>query len=112
MRATYIASDNTATNGIALGAADEDVRIFKLIFGIGVDGKYATIYNISNPVAGATGNIVAKITQPTAAAGKNYFQVVDFGPDGLALQSGGNVVTDASQVTVLWDLADESSARS
>jgi hypothetical protein len=111
MKATYIASDNTATNGTALGAADQDVRIFKLIFGLGADAEYATIYDISNPVTGATGNIVTKITQPTAAAGKDYFQVVDFGPDGLPVQSGGNIVTDASQVTVIWDLADESSAR-
>lgn len=102
LRATYIASDNTATNGTALGVADEDVLVKAIVFGLGADSVYATIYNETNPFTGATTNIAAKVTQPAAAAGKNYDRTVTFG-DGLLLTSGGNVVTNASQVTVIWD---------
>jgi hypothetical protein len=109
MQVTYIASDNTASNGTALDSAGKEVEVFKLIFGAPADGKYATVYTIDNPVTGATTNIAAKVTQPTAAAGKEYTKVVDFTVlqngevRGLRLGEGGNVVTDASQVTVLWD---------
>lgn len=105
-RYTYIASDNTATNGTALGEDNQDVVVYKIVFGTPDDGKYATLYNTYNPVTGATTNIAAKITQPTAAAGKQYVNEVDFGPEGITLGEGGAVVTDASQVTVIWDLAD------
>lgn len=101
-RYTYIASDNTATNGTALGADNQDIVVHQIIFGLGADGKYAQLYDKINPVTGATTGVVFKITQPTAGAGKDYFHVVDFGPDGLHLGEGGNVVTDASQVTVIW----------
>lgn len=104
MRYTYIASDNTGSNGTAIGADNDDVVVFGLIFGTPGDGEYATIYDVSNPVTGATTNIAAKITQPTAAAGKPYQAVVEF-PGGLELGEGGAVVTDASQVTVVWDYA-------
>ena len=105
MQHTYIASDNTSTNGTALSVDDKDIVVFALIFGTPGDAEYAEIHNITNPVAGATGNMAAKITQPTAAAGKDWVRTVDFGPKGLPLSEGGNVVTDASQVTVIWDYA-------
>lgn len=103
MRYTYIASDNTASNGTAIGADNQDVVVYKLIFGTPADAKYAVIYDKYNPVTGATTNIAAYITQPTAAAGKDWVREVDFGK-GLHLGEGGAVVTDASQVTVLWDI--------
>lgn len=108
MFTTYIASDNTATNGVALGAAGQDVRVYKVIFGSPADGKVTTFYNITNPVNGASTNIAAKITQPTAAAGKQYVNSQDFGPYGLPLTDGGNVITDGSQITVVWGIADNS----
>jgi len=103
---TYIASDNTATNGTALGVDNQDVTVYKILFGVPVDAKVATLYDIQNPVNGATTNIAFKHTQPTAAAGKDWDREVDFGPDGIRLGEGGNLITDASQVTVVWDIAD------
>ena len=103
MKYTYIASSNTATNGTALGVDDQDINVYKIIFGLPADGNVATLYDISNPVNAATTNIACKVTQPTAAAGKDWVRMVDFGPEGMRLGEGGNLITDASQVTVLWD---------
>lgn len=109
MRATYIASSNTSTNGTALGAGDEDVRVFKILVGLPTDGSTVTVYTISNPVNGATTNIAYKLTQPTAGAGKDWQRNIDFGSEGLPLSTGGNVVIDGTNnVTVLWELADDS----
>lgn len=105
LKYTYIASDNTATNGTAIGVDNQDVVIKAIVFGLPADTKYATVYNIVNPVTGASTNIAAKITQPTAAAGKDWVRVATFGEEGLRLGEGGNVVTDASQVTVIWEEA-------
>lgn len=104
MKYTYIASDNTGSNGTALGADNEDIVVFGVVFGVPGDGEYATIYDVTNVVTGATTNIAAKITQPTAAAGEDHIRIHEFGP-GLELGEGGNIVTDASQVTVIWDYA-------
>ena len=107
MQYTYIASDNTVASpsyaGTALGATDQDVVVYKILFGLGADGVYAKLYDKHNPILGSTSNLAAFVTQPTAAAGKQYFQVVDFGSQGLQLGEGGNIVTNASQVTVVWD---------
>lgn len=105
MRYTYIASDNTATNGTALGTDNTDVIVYKIIFGTPTDGKYVQLFDKVNPVTGASTSVVAKVTQPTAAAGKDWVREVDFGSKGVRLGEGGNVVTDDSQVTVIWDLA-------
>lgn len=105
MNYTYIASDNTATNGVALGADNQDIFVKQIIFGSPADGKYVIVYDKPNPVAGATTNIAAKITQPTAAAGKDWVRSVEFAGDGLQLGEGGAIVTDASQVTIVWDFA-------
>lgn len=106
MNVTYIASSNTATNGTQLGgSANQDIKVYKIIFGSPADGKYATIFDKINPVTGATTNVVAKITQPTAAAGKDWVRMVDFGETGLPLGNGGNVVTDGTDVSVVWDYA-------
>lgn len=105
MKSTYIPADNTATNGVALGAAGQDVRVYKVIIGLPVDGKYVALFNSAVAVGGATANLAAKITQPTAAAGKDWVRVVDFGPEGLVLDGGNVQINDTMQVTVLWDLA-------
>ena len=106
---TYIASDNTGTNGTALGAAGQDVRVYKVIVGLPVDGKYVAIFNSAVAVGGATTNLAAKITQPTAAAGKDWVREIDFTTgDSQGLQlDGGAVHTNSSQVTVLWEVADQ-----
>jgi hypothetical protein len=108
MQSTYIASSNTATNGTALGAGDNDVTVFRVLVGLPTDTSTLTIYNISNPVNAATTNIAYKLTQPTAAAGKEWQRNIDFGAKGLQLSSGGNVVIDGTNnVTILWELTDE-----
>ena len=105
MQYTYIHSSNAATNGVALGADNQDIRVFKIIFGLPEDGKYVKLFDKINPVTAATTNLAAMITQPTAAAGKDWVREVDFGPDGIRLGEGGNVVTDAAQVTIVWGLS-------
>src|SRR3990167_7277757 len=103
MTATYIASSNVDDNGTALGADNEDVRVFKLLIGLPTDGSKIRLYNQINPVGDATTNIAFQLTQPTAAAGKNWVREVDFGPNGLPLTEGGNIVIDGTNnVTVIW----------
>jgi hypothetical protein len=108
MYATYIAGTNVATNGQALGAdSNRDVVVWQIRIGAPTDGSTLTIYDVTNPVGGSTSNIVYKLTQPTAAAGKDWVRDVVF-PKGLPLRMGGNVVIDATNnVTVLWDYLDE-----
>jgi hypothetical protein len=109
MQVKYIASSNTATNGTALGTATQDVRVYKLLIGLPTDTSTVVFYEISNPIGGATTNIAWKLTQPTAAAGKEWVREVDFGPHGLPLNQGGNVVIDGTNnVSVIWDIADNS----
>lgn len=114
MNFTYIASDNTAGDAAALGAAGQDVRVSKLIFGTLVDGDIVKLYNKAAAFGHTSGigstdpdDIAAQITVPTAGEGKNWDQVLDFGPEGITLD-GGAVHTDATALTVLWELASES----
>ncbi len=104
MNYTYIHADNTATNGTALGVNDQDIVVKKIIFGLPADTKYLKLFDKVNPITAATTNLAAMITQPTAAAGKDWVREVDFG-EGIRLGEGGNVVTDAAQVTVCWEAA-------
>ena len=104
-RYTYIASDNSATNGTALSVDNADVIVYRIIVGNPSDGGYVHLFDKVNPVAGATTSVVVKITQPTAGAGKDWVRDIDFGPDGVKLGEGGNVVTDESDVTVIWGLS-------
>lgn len=116
MNFTYIASDNTASAATALGAAGQDVLVKKVIFGLPADGKGLVIYNKAVAFGHASGigsvdsaNRAAFISQPTAAAGKDWVREVDFtglGNPGLQVD-GGAVHTDASQVTIVWELADQ-----
>lgn len=110
MKTTYIASSNTATNGDALGSGEQDVRLFKLVVGAPVSAGNITIYTISNPVNGATTNVAAKFTLPTFSTTNVNpgAYIFDFGPEGLPLGQGGNVIIDQTmQVTAMWDLADD-----
>lgn len=113
---TYIASDNTAGAATALGAAGQDVLVKKIIFGTPGDGKGLILYNKAVAFGHASGigsvdsaNRAVYITQPTAGAGKNWVREVDFATgdsEGLRLD-GGAVHTDGSQVSVIWELADQ-----
>lgn len=110
MQVTYISASNTATNGTALGSGEQDVRLFKLLVGAPVNAANITVYSISNPVNGASTNIAAKITLPTFSTtniNPGLF-VLDFGPKGLPLSQGGNIVIDQTlQLSAVWGLADD-----
>lgn len=111
MKNTYVPSTNTATNGVALGATEDDVRVFKLLIGAPTSGANIYLYNISNPLGASSANLAAKITLPTFSTTNVNpgLYVVDFGPYGLPLAEGGNVQVDATvQLTVIWELADNS----
>lgn len=116
MRATFVASDNSTGDAQVLGAAGEDVLVKKVVFGTLADAKIVRFYNkrVATGHASGIGSVssdalVAHIAQPTAAAGKDWTRTVDFtseGSGGLQLD-GGSFHTDASNVTVLWEVADQ-----
>lgn len=110
MPATYIPSSNTSTNGVALASADQDIRLMKLIIGAPVANGNVFIYDITNPVNGATTNLVAKFTFPATlpTTGAEVGGLVrDFGPEGLPIGQGGNIIIDQTmQVTAVWELTD------
>lgn len=111
MQTTYIPSSNTATNGVALGGTEDDVRVYKILVGAPVSAGNIFVYNISNPINGSTANIAAKVTLPTFSTTNINpgLYTLDFGPYGLPLPQGGNVTIDQTmQVTVVWGLADNS----
>jgi len=112
MKVTYIPSSNTSTNGVALGNFGEDVRLFQLIIGAPVAAGNISVYSISNPVNGASTNLAAKITLPASLPTTGAItsgNVLDFGPYGLPLAEGGNIIIDQTmQVTAVWELADNS----
>lgn len=111
MLSTFIPSTNTATNGVALGTdTQRDVTVFKILVGTPVNAGNIIIYSITNPVNGATTNIAAKVTLPTFSTTNTNpgLYVLDFGPNGLPLGGGGNVIIDQTMnVTVIWSYLDE-----
>lgn len=83
-----------------------------LLIGAPVAAGNIFLYNITNPINGATTNIGAKITLPAslpttgAVTSGNY---VSFGVNGLPLNDGGNIIIDQTmQVSVIWCIADNS----
>lgn len=108
MRYTYISADNTATNGTALGADNQDVVVYRIVVGAPVNSGNIIVYDKYNPIGGSTSNVAAKISCPASipTSGAVIGTVVDFGEKGLHLGEGGAVTIDQTmQVTVLWDLA-------
>lgn len=116
MKATYVASDNSAGDAQALGAAGQDIVVKKIIFGNPADGKITNIYNkrvapghASGMGSVSTTDVVVQITQPTAAAGKDYVREIDFtsagDPESGLPLDGGSFHTDESDVTVIWEIA-------
>ena len=111
MRYSFVASDNSTGDAQVLGEAGRDVDVLRVIFGTQADGKIVRFYNKRVAPGHASGigsvsstDLAAHIALPTAAAGKDYDRVVEL---GLQLD-GGSFHTDASNVTVIWDYADES----
>jgi len=113
MQYTYIASDNSAGDAQVLGAAGEDIYIYKIFFGAATGGKVTNVYN--KRVAGghasgmgsvSTDSLAWSFTQPTFAAGLDQVNVVDFGDSPLQLD-GGSVHTDDDKVTIIWEPVDE-----
>lgn len=111
MRTTFAPSTNASTNGVALSNAGDDVRVFKLIIGTPVNAGNIWLRNITNPISASTANIAFKTTLPTFSTTNVNpgLIVVDFGSEGLPLNEGGNLEIDQTMnVTVLWELADDS----
>lgn len=95
---------------MALAGTEEDVRVYKLIIGTPVNAGNIYLYNITNPLNGSTVNIATKITLPTFSTTNINpgVYVVDFGPDGLPLPEGGNLLIDQTMnVTVMWELLSQ-----
>lgn len=105
-QATFAATANSTTNGVALGAVDEDVVVYKICVGTPVSSGNVRLFNISNPVGTADTNLAAKITFPsfsTTNVNNGYYEM-DFGPKGLTLTSGGCLSIDQTMnVTVVWE---------
>jgi hypothetical protein len=107
---TYIPSSNTATNGVALGAdAQRDVVVDGIFIGAPVSAGNIWLYSITNPVNGATTNIVLKLTLPTFSTTNINPGVYNFDFDpGLLCNQGGAVIIDQTmQVSVTWHYLDE-----
>lgn len=111
MKYTYMPSSNTSTNGVALSdTAGRDVTLMKLVVGAPVSAGNIVVYDITNPVNGATTNIAVKITLPSFSSTNVNpgVYVIDFGPKGLTLGSGGAIIIDQTmQVTAMWQYLDE-----
>lgn len=121
MRYTYIASDNTAANGVQLGDAsstDRDIIVYGAIFGLPATSKNFYVYDNNAAVNGSTANIAIRLTTPASLVTGQLPYVLSFANaigtpansggqnNGTRLATRGTVITDASQVTVLWDYAD------
>lgn len=116
MQVTYVASTNVTGDAQVLGdRAGVDVVVKKVIFGSPTDGGITQFYNkrvapghASGIGSVSTDAVVCRITQPTAAAGKNWVREIDFangGKGGLQLD-GGSFHTNENQVTVIWEYSD------
>ena len=116
MKVTYVASTNATGDAQVLGDADRDIYVKKVIFGNPTDGAITNFYNkrvapghASGMGSVSTTDCVCQITQPTAAAGKNWVREIDFtsfGSGGLQLD-GGSFHTNENDVTVIWEHTDE-----
>jgi len=113
MNVTYVASDNSTSDGQVLGASGQDVYVRKVIFGSPADGKILRFYNSRVATGHASGiasvasdNLVLHHVQATHAAGFDFERFLDFGDAPLQLD-GGSFHTDASHVTVIWEVRDE-----
>lgn len=107
MRYTYAGAANNTTNGVALGAAGQDVRVYKLIIGAPVASGVITLYDAAVAFNAQTTNIAFKKTLPATlpTTGAELTPVVDFGVNGLPLDGGNLQIDQTMQVTAVWDFA-------
>jgi len=108
-RFTYAGAANNSTNGVALGAAGQDVRVFKMFIGLPVASGNLTLYNKAVAFNADTADIAFKYTfgSDVAPEAMSYVEVreFDFGPEGLQLDGGNFQQDQACQVTIVWDFA-------
>ena len=112
MYSTYVAADNSAGDAQVLGDAGKDIYVWEILFGNPADAKILNLYNkrvapghASGMGSVSTTDVKVQITQPTAAAGKEWFRQVSF-KKPLQLD-GGSFHTDGSDVTVIWEYVDD-----
>lgn len=106
MNYTYAGAANNTTNGVALGAAGQDVRVYKVIIGVPVASGNITLYNKAVAYNGDTANIAFKYTLPGTISSSYtyaYDREIAFGEKGLHLDGGNLQIDQAMQVTVVWE---------
>jgi len=111
---TYVASTNAVGDAQVLGALGQDIEVLKIVFGNPTDGAITNFYNkrvapghASGMGSVSTTDMVLQITQPTAAAGKDWVREVNF-PEHAPLElDGGSFHTNENDVTVFWKLKDQ-----
>lgn len=119
MNYTYAASSNTATNGVSLGTAGQDIIVHKILIGKPVANGNITLYNSAVAVGSASTNIAYKLTLPATLAGSSqsypFETVINFGEtvngsnvNGLPLDGGNLQIDQTMQVTVVWEPAAQS----
>jgi hypothetical protein len=113
MNTTYVASTNAVGDAQTLGDAGRDIYVRKVVFGNPTDGAVTNFYNkrvapghASGMASVSTTDCVLQVTQPTAAAGKDWVREIDFGVAPLQLD-GGSFHTNENDVTVIWEYVDE-----
>lgn len=108
MQTTFARVANNTTNGVALGAADQDIVVYDVFVGLPANGNIVTLYDVSNPVNNSNTDVVWRFTMPTFSTtninpGSYHFHF----PQGLPLRSGGNLMVDGTNnVTVVWEYGD------
>lgn len=108
MQYTYAASANNTTNGVSLGAAGQDVRVYKVLIGLPVASGSVTLFNKATAFNNDTADRAFRTTLPATISSSYtyaYETVYDFGAKGLQLDGGNLQVDQAMQVTVVWDFA-------
>lgn len=110
MQYTYAGAANNTTNGVSLGNAGQDVRVYKVIIGVPVASGNITLYNSAVAFNAQSDNIAMKYTLGADIAPGDmtysYSREIDLG-EGLQLDGGNLQVDQAMQVTVVWDFADK-----
>ena len=113
MRYTYAAAANSTTNGVALGALDQDIYVHSIIVGQPIASANIKLYNKTVAFATDTSDIALKITWPATLTSSKQFdtQLVYNFEKPLQLNGGNLMVDQACQITVIWEVADEASAQ-
>jgi len=114
LQKTYVASTNAVGDAQVLGEAGQDIYVRGIIFGNPTDAAVTNFYNkrvapghASGMGSVSTTDAVLQITQPTAAAGKDWVREIWF-PEHAPLQlDGGSFHTNENDVTVIWETVDE-----